>query len=146
MKSLLSLLIILAISFLSSTSVFANPSEWLSCNTSGDALSGVYLSLNEVDAKTTQILAQVTMSSGDVKSYTTDITKTSFASMEKFGRYEFFLKGPSASSFGGAISNSGLLTMRVLTIKGEKVYKAKFAANSFVYILTCKLPKGYSSF
>ena len=123
--------IIILCGILSISSAFANPSEYLTCHTSGIALAevsiGVQQIYNDSHPATAFLLVNVTFSSGNSLALRSDPVPLALVQAKELA---VILRKSDASEMGGGISNAG-----VLVVHNDK---AVLSVNGFVYRLDCK--------
>lgn len=116
----------------------ANPSEWLTCSTVGDASGPMYIGVNSIPETTDTVLVRVESLADPEEdpgnSYSADVPKGTLEQLAKEGHLEILLRSADSAEFGGGISDAGLLNLRQVDNK----VTATLAHRGLVLEMTCE--------
>ena len=120
-----------------SATAMANPAEWLTCTTSGDAISSLHLGVNNAGRPDImQVLGLLTMPGDQTTSMNAEMKPTDFDAMNRKGEYEIIMRTGPSKDFGGAVSDAGLLTLHADSKTSGK-FNGNLSMNGTVYSLSC---------
>ena len=120
-----------------SATAMANPSEWLTCTTPGDAISSLHLAVNNAGRPDImQILGLLTMPNDQTTPMNMEMKPADFDAMTAKGNYEIVMRTGPSKDFGGAVSEAGLLTLHADS-KSSGKFNGNLSMNGTVYSLSC---------
>lgn len=116
----------------------ANPSEWLTCSTIGDASGPMFIGVNGIPEETDTVLVRVESLADPEEdpgnSYTADVAKGTLDKLNSEGHLEILLRSAESAEFGGGISDAGLLNLRQV----DQKITATLAHRGLVLEMTCE--------
>lgn len=118
---------------------FANPSEWMMCNTIGDATGPIYIGVNSMpEDSDTVLLRKESLADPEedpARLMNASVPNGYLDTFETTGHLEILFKTIESTEFGGATDDAALFTVSVNNGRIE----ARFADRGIVYDLTCSM-------
>ena len=134
-KHIMKKITLLLVGLIFTISAHANPAEWLTCTTIGDALSSVEIALNEAGRpEAVGVLININELDDSTARYTSVVEAPDFDRMAKKSTYQFIMRSDDTFDYGGAEINAGLIQ---IDMRNKANITSLMALKNSIYHMTC---------